>query len=322
MKVSLIGTVLNAADGIDGFLSSLAGQTVSPDEVVIVDGGSTDGTADLLRRDERITVIEEPGANISRGRNVAIAAAAHDVIAGIDVDCVLEPDWLERLMVPLAEGADVSMGFYRPITDGFLQTCMAAVNLPLEASEVDASRFMPSGRSVAYRRSAIEAAGGYPEWLAIGEDMWVNHRWRELGMDMRFAPDAVVHWRLRPDLRSTWVQYFRYACGDAQAGMYPERHALRYGVYLGAAAAIRSRRTLPKLAAAAGAAAYARTPLRRAWRRLGDPRERALATLAVPALMAFIDTAKMAGYAAGLASTRRSRGRSCGPGGPPPASAS
>jgi glycosyltransferase involved in cell wall biosynthesis len=305
MKVSLIGTVLNAADNIDGFLASLAAQTVQPDEVVIVDGGSTDGTAGLLRRDDRITVLEEAGANIARGRNVAIAAASHDVIAGVDVDCVLEPDWLEHLLVPLAGGADVAMGFYRPLTDGFLQTCVAAVNLPLDASEVEPSTFMPSGRSVAYRRGAIEAAGGYPEWLAIGEDMWVNHRWRELGMDMRFAPDAVVHWRLRPDLRSTWTQYFRYARGDALAGMYPERHALRYGVYLGAAAALRSRRTLPKLAAAAGGVAYVRTPLRRAWARLDDPRDRAKAAVAVPALMAFIDAAKMAGYAAGLADRAR-----------------
>jgi hypothetical protein len=83
--------------------------------------------------------------------------------------------------------------------------------------------------------------------------------------------------------------------------MFPERHALRYAVYAGAVAALRSRRTWPKLAAAAGAVAYARTPVRRARLRLDDPRERALATVVVPALMAWIDSAKMAGYAAGLA---------------------
>ena len=63
---------------------------------------------------------------------------------------------------------------------------MAAVNLPLDAERGrrgDAScRARARSRSVA---SAIEAAGGYPEWLDIGEDMWVNHRWRELGLDMR-----------------------------------------------------------------------------------------------------------------------------------------
>ena len=301
MKVSLISTVKNCVGSADEFLASLAAQTRTPDEVIIVDGGSTDGTAEAFERDEAVTLIREPGANISRGRNIALGAASHDVIALTDADCVLESGWLEAIVAPLEAGADVSMGFYEPMIDGFLQACMAAVNLPANAAEVDPATFMPSGRSVAFRRDAIERAGGYPEWLAIGEDMWVNHRWRELGLDLRFAPEAVVRWRLRPGMRETWVQYFRYARGDAQAGMYPQRHALRFGVYAGAALSLRSRRALPKLAALAGAAVYARAPVRRAWQRFDDPGERARAVVAVPALMLWIDTAKMAGYAAGLA---------------------
>jgi glycosyltransferase involved in cell wall biosynthesis len=305
VKVSLVGTVLNAADHVDEFIASLEAQTLTPDEVVIVDGGSTDGTVDLLRRGGRVTVIEAPGANIARGRNIAIEAASHDVLAVADVDCVLEPDWLRHLLLAIDEGADVSMGFFAPITEGLLQTCLAAVNLPISATEIDPRRFMPSARSVAFRREALEAAGGYPEWLQIGEDMWVNHRWRELGLDMRFAPEAVVRWRLRPSLDRTWMQYFRYARGDALAGMYPERHALRFGVYAGAALAAGSRHRPPKLLAAAGALAYATTPVRRAWSRLDAPLDRAAATAIVPALMAWIDTAKMVGYAAGLADRAR-----------------
>jgi glycosyltransferase involved in cell wall biosynthesis len=305
MKISLISTVKNCADGVDEFLASLAAQTRQPDEVVIVDGGSTDGTAERFERDESITLIREPGANISRGRNIALAAASHALIAVTDADCVLEPGWLKAIAAPLEAGADVSMGFYEPVIDGFFDACMAAVNLPFDAAEVDAATFMPSARSVAYRREAIEMTGGYPEWLAIGEDMWVNHRWRELGLDLRFAPEAVVRWRLRSGMRGTWIQYFRYARGDAHAGMYPERHALRYGVYAGAGLGLRSKRSLPKLVAVVGAAAYARTPVRRAWKRFEDPGERARATVAVPALMLWIDTAKMAGYAAGLADRAR-----------------
>jgi hypothetical protein len=101
-------------------------------------------------------------------------------------------------------------------------------------------------------------------------------------------------------LRATWTQYFRYARGDALAGMFPERHALRFGVYGGAAAALASHRRVPKIVAAAGAVAYARGPVRRAWRRMPDARERAAATVVVPALMGWIDSAKLAGYAAGL----------------------
>lgn len=299
MKVSLVTTVKDAAEAIGPFLESLAAQARQPDEVVVVDGGSTDGTVERLREAGGILLLEEPGANIARGRNLAIAAATHDVIAVTDADCVLEPEWLERLLVPLEDGADVAMGFYRPIADGFLPACMAAVNLP-DADEIDPARFLPSARSVAFRREAIEAAGGYPEWLDIGEDMYVNHRWRELGMDLRFAPDAVVRWRLRGTLRETWTQYYRYARGDAMAGMFPERHALRFAVYGGALAAWGSRGGVRKLAAAAAGLAYAARPLRRAMRRFDDPIERAAALVSVPALMAFVDAAKMAGYLAGL----------------------
>jgi glycosyltransferase involved in cell wall biosynthesis len=302
VKVSLISTVKDASAHVEEFVGSVAAQTRQPEEVIVVDGGSTDGTPERLRRaaGDSFTVIEEREANIARGRNLALAAAAHDVIAVTDGDCVLDPTWLERILEPIEAGADVSMGFYVPITDGFLQVCLASMNLPLDASEVDPARFMPSARSVAFRRGSIDAAGGYPEWLAIGEDMWVNRRWRELGLDMRFAPDAIVRWRLRPSLRATWAQYFRYARGDAQAGMFPERHALRFGVYAGAAAALGSHKRWPKIAAVAGAVAYANQPVRRAWRCVPDPRERAAAAIVVPAMMGLIDTAKMAGYAAGL----------------------
>jgi glycosyltransferase involved in cell wall biosynthesis len=270
--------------------------------VIVVDGGSTDGTAERLRTAKGLTLIQEPGANIARGRNTAIAAATHDVLAVTDGDCVLEPDWLERLLEPLDAGADVSMGFTAPIADGFLARCMATVNLP-DAEEIDPATFMPSSRSVAFRRTAIEAAGGYPEWLDIGEDMYVDHRWRELGLDLRFAPEAVVHWRLRSTLRDTWVQYFRYARGDAIAGMYAERHAVRFGVYGLGLYALGTRGAGRKLAALAGGLAYASRPLRRAAARFDDAGERAAALAAVPALMAFIDLAKMAGYLAGLANS-------------------
>jgi glycosyltransferase involved in cell wall biosynthesis len=299
VKVSLVTTVKDAAAEIGAFLTSLAMQTRAPDEVIVVDGGSTDGTVERLRGASGLTVLEEPGANIARGRNVAIAAATHDAIAVTDADCILGPDWLERLLEPIEAGADVAMGFYRPLEGGFLQACMAAVNLP-PAEDVDPATFMPSSRSVAFRREAFEAAGGYPEWLDIGEDMYVSRRWRELGLDLRFAPGAVVRWRLRATLRDTWTQYFRYARGDAIAGMYPERHAIRFAAYAAAAYAGGTRGRLRTLATLAAAGAYARRPLRRAFDAFDDPLDRARAAVAVPALMAFVDAAKMAGYLAGL----------------------
>jgi glycosyltransferase involved in cell wall biosynthesis len=265
-----------------------------------VDGGSTDGTAERLRAADGITLIEEPGANIARGRNLAIAAASHDAIAVADADCAYGPEWLAALLEPLEAGADVAMGWTEPVVGSLLDACVASLGFPLAPDEVDAPNFMPSARSVAFRRETIDAVGGYPEWLAIGEDMWVNHRWGERAFDMRMAPDAIARWHPRSSLTDIWRQYMRYARGDGQGGMYPERHALRFAVYGGLLAALASRRTWPKLLAAGGALAYAREPVVRARARVATDRDRTLASVLVPALLAFTDAAKMCGYTLGL----------------------
>lgn len=298
MKVSLVATVKDAAPFVGDFLASIEAQTRPPDEVVIVDGGSTDGTQALLRRAPRATVLEEPGANIARGRNLAVAAAAHDVIAVSDADCVLAPDWLERVVRPVEDGAEVAVGFYRPLARGFFQACAAAVSIK-ERDEVRPGAFLPSARSLAFRRSVFEAAGGFPEWMEIGEDMYLNHRWRALGVRMEHALDAVAYRRPRPTPGAYWRQFSGYAEADARGGLYPRRHALRFAVYGALALTLASGRRVPLAIAGAAGAAYAARPLRRAVRLLPRPADRLRAVVAVPALMAITDLAKMAGYLRG-----------------------
>lgn len=297
-KVSLVATVRDARPHIEAFLASVRGQTRRPDEVVIVDGGSTDGTLEALRADPSVQALSEPGANISRGRNIAIRAAAHDVLAATDADCTLAPDWLERLLARMEDGVDVVAGFYRPVALSAWQVYATAA-IP-EPEEVGPG-WMPSSRSLAFRREAFEAAGGYPEWLAVGEDMYLNHRFVATGARVAHAPDAVTYWRARGSVGATWRQYVAYAEGDALAGMYPERHALRFATYAAVAAAAASRNRWLLGALAGGAVAYARPQVRRARRRLppGSP-GRAAAVAGVPVAMAFIDAAKLWGYGRGL----------------------
>ncbi|HUG88548.1 MAG TPA: glycosyltransferase, partial [Actinomycetota bacterium] len=257
-------------------------------------------------RSEDVVLLDAPGASIGRGRNLAIEAATHDTIAVSEADCVLAPDWLEHLARALEAGADVAMGYYRPIATTLFETAAGAIAAP-EPHEIDEARFMPSSRSIGFRRDMFERTGGYPEWLETGEDLYLDHRLRDLYADMRFVPQAVAHWHIRPSLGETFRQYFGYAEGDGRAGMYPERHLVRFTAY-GALAYAVARRRRPLLAAIAiGGSVYAGRRVRRAFRMLpARPGGRAATAALIPGLMVMVDVAKMAGYVSGLLQKSRS----------------
>src|SRR3982750_3343581 len=86
-RTSLIVTVLDEAGTIEALLDSVAAQTCPPDEVVVTDGGATDGAREKFRRWSSrlpLSVVESPGANIARGRNLAIRSASGELIAVTD----------------------------------------------------------------------------------------------------------------------------------------------------------------------------------------------------------------------------------------------
>lgn len=311
-SVSVVATVLNEAASIDRLLRSLAGQTRLPDEVIIVDGGSTDGTQEALEAFCRqapfdMQVLVRPGANISAGRNAAIAAAAGPIIAITDAGVRLEPDWLEHLTAPFeAQPApDVVSGFFVPEYHSVFELALGATTLP-RLEEINPETFYPSSRSVALRREAWERVGGYPEWLDYCEDLLFDFALRDAGYRFAFAPDAVVHFRPRSSLRAFWRQYYRYARGDGKADFWRYRHALRYGTYLvGVPLLIALALQHPAwlLAGAVGAAVMLRGAYRRLWPYLqGRPCREKLAALAwTPVIRLVGDLAKMVGYPVGVA---------------------
>jgi glycosyltransferase involved in cell wall biosynthesis len=221
IPVSLILTTRNEAAQVPLFLDGVRAQTVRPAEIVVCDGGSADGTAELLRRlgaDLDLRVVEEAGANIARGRNRAILASTQDILAITDAGCVIEPDWLERITAPLLQDADVDAvgGGYTLIGDSRVQRWTRAASLPL--ARQDPAEFLPSSRSFAVRRGAIEQAGLYPEHLTFaGEDTALVLRMKQQGARFVTRWDALVHWYPRPTLRAFLRQHYLYGLGDGEA---------------------------------------------------------------------------------------------------------
>ena len=200
MRVSVVVTVLNEAQSLPRLLDSLATQARQPDEVVVCDGGSTDGTLSLLNAEGRfpLRVIERHGANISQGRNAAIRAATGDVIAVTDAGVRLDPEWLRSLVAAVKEGeAAAAAGFFQPDPQSVFETAMSATVLP-EWRDIRAERFLPSSRSVAFYKSAWEDVGGYPEWLDYCEDLIFDLRLRARFGPFILVPEALVFFRPRP----------------------------------------------------------------------------------------------------------------------------
>ncbi len=236
-QVSLILTVRNEADNLPCLLESIMAQTLRPRDIVIVDGGSTDGTQAIARSYmDRLPVrlLDKPGANISEGRNAAIRMAVYDVIVVTDAGVRLDPGWLEAIIEPLREGdtgVDVASGFFVADPQTTFERAMGATVLPA-VEDIDPATFLPSSRSVAFRKLAWAKAGGYPEWLDYCEDILFDMRLKETVHSFVFVPEAIAYFRPRPTLRDFYVQYYKYARGDGKADLWRKRHAIRYLTYL------------------------------------------------------------------------------------------
>jgi glycosyltransferase involved in cell wall biosynthesis len=301
-QVSLIATVLNEVDTIDTLLDSIAAQTRPPDEVVIADGGSHDGTRERLAEWSHqlpLRVVDAPGSTIARGRNLAIEASRGDLIAVTDAGVRLERDWLERLVAHLDGQTDVVSGFFKPEASTVFERAMGATVLPA-LQDVRADSFLPSSRSVLFRRTAWERAGRYPEWLDYCEDLVFDLALKRSGCRFMFEPNAVVWFRPRGSLPSFFRQYFVYARGDGKADLWRLRHAIRYATYT-ALGVLLQRRSAPGLALLGlGVVAYTRRPYQRLVLRNLCARERACAVALVPVIRLVGDVAKMLGYPVGM----------------------
>ena len=276
--LTVVITVRNEGEGLRELLPALAAKTKTPNEIVIVDGGSVDGTLEAVAGfDLPVRTIVAPGANIAAGRNIGVRAARNELIACTDAGCRPDPGWLAALHECL-ERADIIGGVF--VAEGQTQleriASLTHYPIPQELDRPSASvrlsdppfgrqqqTFGAGTRSMAFRRRALQAAGGFPERQYAGEDQAFALWAIDSGFTAAFARDAVVHWRPPGNWSANARMFYLHCRGDIRS-RGRSRHLLRLLAWtVGPAAALPGRREARALVAA-GAAAYISLPLRRA----------------------------------------------------------
>jgi cellulose synthase/poly-beta-1,6-N-acetylglucosamine synthase-like glycosyltransferase len=204
----------------------------------MVDGGSADETLSLLKKYSQkhslVKVFQAPG-NRAVGRNFGVSKAGGKIIAFTDSGCIPRADWLEKLVRPFSDPAvKIVSGYYRGLAKNIFQKCLVPYVLVMPDA-AGKTEFFPATRSMAIRKGVFQNSGGFDDNLYHNEDYAFAHKLKTLGFTFYFAPDAVVDWEPRKNLRSAAWMFMRFAIGDIQAGIYRPKVkllAIRYLIFL------------------------------------------------------------------------------------------
>ena len=219
MTISICITTFNEEKSIGLLLDSLFAQTVKPDEIVIVDGGSSDKTLEIIhhyqKRFGKIKLLKEKCTR-AKGRNLGVEVAKNDIIAITDAGCIAHNDWLGELTEPFEhKEIDIAAGFYKMVGKSHMQTAMS-VFLGVTPRKFGIN-FLPSTRSMAFRKSAWEEVGGFPESRKnSAEDTDFNYKAVKIGIKYARVKSAIVEWGIPETLNDFFYKIRQYAKWDAR----------------------------------------------------------------------------------------------------------
>jgi hypothetical protein len=184
MHVSVIIPAHNSANSLALSVDSALCQTVPPHEIIVINDGSTDGTADVARRyGDRIVFLEQENAGQGAARNAGLAVASGEYIAFLDADDYWQPEFLERCVDFLeshSEAVAVNTGLLTRLQDGreLLQPALLTrPGAPTESFMIDdfyafwAEHDHVRTGSAVIRKSAIDQAGGQRADLRVSQDL-------------------------------------------------------------------------------------------------------------------------------------------------------
>lgn len=225
-RVSVAVPARNEEGSLPELLRSLLAQTFPPAEIVVADGGSTDGTAAVVDRFARegARVLRLGPALPGRGRNAALEAARHEWVALVDAGCIADPRWLEELVAPLRADPDLDVVFgnYHPILETEWDRAQALAFVP--PPDALTGLRPPATVSMLIRRSCWDRAGRFREDLRAAEDLLFFRALEAVPVRSTRAPRALVAWRLSPDPLAAFRRLQLYSKHHLRARLFRTWH--------------------------------------------------------------------------------------------------
>lgn len=222
--VSIVMPIRNEAHHVDRAFDAIDAQSYPRTqlEVLVVDGGSTDGTVEAVRArtyvDTRFRLLGGPGVNTPAAMQLGIEASRGDIVAKVDGHGWINERFIEAAIKALAGDSGVGCvgGIITPVVETDIEGAIALARFSRLGvgggvytlkEQVQDTDTVQCG---VYRREALLAAGGFDPTLQFGEDEEANFRLRRSGWRIRLDPAMRFSYRVRPSIGALFRQYFRY----------------------------------------------------------------------------------------------------------------
>lgn len=217
---TVVIVIRNEENTIMSLLRSISSQTLVPSNIVIIDGGSTDDTVNVIYRFLKKSKLQisfhiMPGSTISEGANFGIVNAKTELIITLHAGCVLDRNCFGNLVGPMTSSNNIDLvgGVY------YSQHKNHARYLIPNWEDIDWSNFLPSSRICCFKKSIATQAGLFPTNLSVGEDTYFFVKYRSLSRFWVFNRNAYLWW----DNPNTLLRYSKvlnkYATGDGLSGL-------------------------------------------------------------------------------------------------------
>ncbi len=227
-KVSVVVTFLNEEKHLPELIRSLLCQTQKPDELILIDGGSSDASVLLIQKyltNKKFPIIlkTHPG-NIGQCRNYGVKLTHNELIAFTDAGCVPDKHWLKELtQFYLQNATAVVAGYYFGLPQSSFQAAVVPYVLVMP-DRVNAEELLPASRSMLIEKKLFEKMGGFDEKLVVSEDFALSQKIRAYGKKINknlisFTSKAQVGWYPKPNLYTFIKMIYMHTKYDLKAGI-------------------------------------------------------------------------------------------------------